>query len=177
MKITDITPFIKEGEWEVTFSIVGLVRAIKEWEKEGLQMNPDFQRGHVWTTEQQVAYLETLFRGGAKNARVIYLNNPFWQSYDTVDGYSDFVCVDGLQRFTAIERFVNNEIPVFGHLLNEYEDKEVFNRMVYQLRVNINSLKTKKAVLEWYLQHNDGGTPHSQEEIARVKTLLKETNF
>ena len=30
----------------------------------GLQFNPDFQRGHVWTEGQQIAFMEFLLKGG-----------------------------------------------------------------------------------------------------------------
>ena len=38
---------------------------------EGLVLNPDFQRGHVWTEEQQTAYIEYLLMGGM-SGRTIY---------------------------------------------------------------------------------------------------------
>ena len=41
------------------------------------------------------------------------------------------------------------------------------------MRLNINSLKSKKDVLKWYLHINDGGTPHTKEEIERVKKLYE----
>ena len=37
----------------------------------GLVLNPDFQRGHVWTEEQQTAYIEYLLMGGM-SGRTIY---------------------------------------------------------------------------------------------------------
>ena len=40
--------------------------------------------------------------------------------------------------------------------------------------LNVNDLKTKKEVLQWYVQMNAGGTPHSAEEIERVKKLMEE---
>lgn len=40
--------------------------------------------------------------------------------------------------------------------------------------ININDLKTKKEVLQWYIQMNSGGTPHSPEEITRVEKLMEE---
>jgi hypothetical protein len=70
-------------------------------------MNPDFQRGHVWTEEQQIAYVEYLLKGGM-SGRTFYFNKPSWKNKDTINGYDDFVCVDGLQRTTAIEKFLNN---------------------------------------------------------------------
>lgn len=79
------------------------------------------------------------------------------------------MCVDGLQRATSIIRFVENEIKVFGHYYNEYEDSP---RMNQGIRVNINQLATRKAVLQWYLEYNAGGTVHTEEELNRVQELL-----
>lgn len=172
LRFRDIPQVIDSGQWECNFGLESAVRQIEEWEEtEGLQMNPDFQRGHVWTEEQQIAYIEAILMGGAKQARVIYLNNPNWMKYHDRE-YKDFVCVDGLQRYTAIKRFIKGEIPVFGHYINEYEDTR-YLRMNTDIRININDLPTRANVLEWYLQTNSGGTPHTKEEIERVKQLLE----
>lgn len=169
MKFADIPQFTRSGTWECDFDIVQLVRYIDELQAlEGLQLNPDFQRGHIWTEEQQIAYLEYFFRGG-NSGKVIYLNKPDWNNAGTVNGYNDFVCVDGLQRITAAQRFINDEIPIFGAYFSEFEDKP---RMRNCFKLNINDLKTKEAVLQWYIDMNAGGTPHSIEEIDRVKQLL-----
>lgn len=169
MRFADIPQFTRTGSWECHFDVERLVRYIEELEKEeGLQLNPDFQRGHIWTEEQQIAFMEYFFRGG-KSGTTIYLNKPDWQSAGTVDGYNDFVCVDGLQRITAVKRFINNEIPVFGTYYREFEDKP---RMLQCFKVNVNDLKTEKEVLQWYIDMNSGGTPHTAEEIERVKRLM-----
>lgn len=165
MKFRDIPQLTRAGSWECDYDINRFVKAIEEWEKEGLEMNPDFQRGYVWTETQQIAYVEYVLRGG-KTARVIYLNCAGWQSGD----YSkEFVCVDGLQRATAIKRFIHNEIKVFGGYYKEYEDSP---RLVQGMKININDLKTRKDVLQWYIDFNTGGTVHTEEEIKRVKGLL-----
>lgn len=173
MKISDIPQLIDSGSWECCYGFDSLVETIERWTKEdGLEMNPDFQRGHIWTEQQQTSFIEIVLMGGAKNARVIYLNNPNWMRHsDRV--YKDFVCVDGLQRYTAIKRFINDEIKAFGYFFTEFEDHQHM-RMRHDLRINVNDLPTRKDVLEWYLQANDGGTPHTQEEINRVKTLLNQ---
>lgn len=102
---------------------------------------------------------------------MIYLNKPSWRGYGRKRGYDDFVVVDGLQRITALQRFLADEIPVFGSLFSEYTDRIRLNRRT--MRVNINTLKTKAEVLRWYIQFNSGGTPHTSEEINRVKALLE----
>ena len=46
--------------------------------KFGLELNLDFQRGNVWTEEQQIAFVEFMLRGG-KSSMVIYSNCPQFQ--------------------------------------------------------------------------------------------------
>ena len=80
--------------------------------------------------------------------------------------------MDGLQRITAAQRFIHNEIKVFGSYYNEFEDGM---RILPQMMIlNVNDLKTEKEVLQWYVDMNAGGTPHTNEEIERVKKMIKE---
>ncbi|GAA4391710.1 hypothetical protein [Hymenobacter koreensis] len=102
---------------------------------------------------------------------VIYFNKPSWRSQATTD-YDDFVCVDGLQRLTALLRFLRGETQAFGQYYHEFEQDIQRARNSDSLRFNINNLQTKAQVLEWYLQMNAGGTPHTAEEIERVRLLL-----
>lgn len=172
-KFRDIPQLTRYGNWECDFTPKDLVDFIeKEIEEQGLNMNPDFQRGHVWTEEQQISFIEFFLRGG-KTGRVIYLNNPKWNNNKNGGTYSDYVCVDGLQRYTAMKRFINNEIKVFGSYYYEYEDNI---RATNTIKLNINDLTSRKEVLQWYLEFNAGGTPHSNSEIQKVKKLLELEN-
>lgn len=171
-KFSDIPQFTSNGSYQVNYPLVSLVRYIEEEVEEmGLQLNPEFQRGHVWTEEQQIAWIEYHLRGG-KSGNTIYLNNPFWKSISTPKPgtYMDYVCVDGLQRITAAQKFIHNEIKVFGSYFDEYEDKmRIANNT---LILNVNDLKSEREVLQWYIDMNAGGTPHTTEEIERVKKLI-----
>lgn len=177
MKITkfrDIPQFIGTHScYHVNYAYRFYVLQIKDFEEDkhyNLQMNPAFQRGHIWTEEQQIAYIEYLLKGG-KSGRAFYFNKPSWNNNSNIiNGYDEFVCVDGLQRTTAIQRFINNELPIFGTLYKDYEDH--MREMSQTIDVYINDLKSEKEVLEWYIQMNDGGTPHSKEEIERVKKMI-----
>jgi hypothetical protein len=39
--------------------------------------------------------------------------------------------------------------------------------------LNINDLKTKKEVLIWYLEMNSDGTPHTEQELNKVKNMIE----
>lgn len=171
-RFSDIPKFTRDGHWQADFDFEFLLQFIDEHIKEyGLQLNPKFQRGHVWTEEQQIKWLEFFLRGG-RTGRIIYLNKPDWYGSVPEGAYNEFVCVDGLQRLTAIRRFMNGEIPVFGSYIQEFEDR--MRIMGDSIKVNINDLKSEKEVLQWYVDMNSGGTPHKNEEIEKVRKMISE---
>lgn len=175
MKFTDIPQLLtNKANYKVDVGFKYFSKTINQYiEEYGLILNPEFQRGHVWTENQQIAWLEYHLRGG-KSGNTIYLNNPFWHSNrQSKDGeYKDYVCVDGLQRITAAQRFINNEIKVFGSYFSKYEDR--INITDAAMYLNVNDLKTEKEVLQWYVDMNSGGTPHTSNEIEKVKKMIQE---
>lgn len=173
VKFKDVPKFTRDGNYQVDFWLESLVDFIEnEVKEQNLQLNPNFQRGHVWTEQQQISYIEYFLKGG-NSGNIMYFNNPSWH-YRVKDGdYCDYVCVDGLQRYTAISRFIHNEIKVFGSYYDEFIDKR-FLRLNYTIKINVNDLKTEKEVLQWYVDMNAGGTPHTSEEILKVKSMINE---
>jgi uncharacterized protein with ParB-like and HNH nuclease domain len=150
-----------------------LKKWLKEQEEElGLQLNPDFQRGHVWTSEQQIKFIEYCLQEG-KSALNVYFNYPGWMGdWGKHRGYNDFVCVDGLQRITAVFDFLDNKVPVFGDFY--YKDFDYLSLSTAILNINIATLRTEKEILEWYLAINAGGTVHSTDELTKVENMIKE---
>ena len=144
-----------------------LDRYIKNYQ---LDLNPDFQREHVWDDAKRIAYVEFILRGGA-SSRDIYLNCPGWQTSMAQRGPMQLV--DGKQRLDAAFKFMNNEIPAFGSYLKDFTD-----RLTYRagFKFHINSLNTRAEVLSWYIDLNSGGVIHTNEEIERVKRLLELEN-
>lgn len=131
-----------------------------------LDLNPDFQRAHVWTPEQQTAYVEYILQGGT-SGRELYFNCAGWMK----DFSGPYVIVDGKQRLEAVRRFLRGEIPAFGHSRDEYSDDP--NMLVATFSWNIAALQTRAEVLRWYLNFNAGGTVHTDAELARVRALLE----
>lgn len=167
MKLSDIPQFTRSAPYSVTIFWSKLERFLAEEVAQGLDLDPDFQRGHVWTEAQQVAFVEFILRGG-ESGKDILTNQIDWHHGK---GGGVYVLVDGKQRLTAVLRFLRNEIRAFGHLYSEFEDRKGVD-LKLAFRYHINDLKTRAEVLQWYLDLNAGGTPHSSEEISRVRGLL-----
>lgn len=143
-----------------------------------VEMTPDFQRGHVWTEKQQTAFIESFIRGLInKDMLTIQFNSPNWggdMRHDS-DLPCNAQCIDGLQRFTAIQRFMRGEIRPFGLdrqdlVGSSYE----VNRVRWSMTLVVFSHQYKADLLSHYLALNEGGTPHTDAELSRVKAMLAE---
>lgn len=132
---------------------------------------PDYQRGHVWTDDQCARFVGFLAEGGEPSP--IYV-----QRWPLRMDLPDEI-LDGLQRITAIRRFLDGEVPMEltdgTRLYLRDLDAESQRLLVGNAGPSIvlqYVLYEKRAdVLDMYLRLNRGGTPHSDAEIDRVRAL------
>lgn len=166
-----IPKFTRGASWQTDIEWKYLPSQIAHWseDQDGLakvDLDPDFQRAHVWTTDQQIAYVEYVLKGGL-SGRDIYFNCVGWMaSYK-----GPFVLVDGKQRLEAVSLFLRNELPIFGG----WHRSDFTDRLPVEatFKFHVNNLPTRADVLRWYLEMNTGGTPHTREEIAKVEAMLE----
>jgi len=135
-----------------------------------LDLDPEFQRFHVWTPEQQAAYVEYILSNGM-SGRELYFNCVGWMG----SFKGPFVIVDGKQRLHAVRQFLANKLSIFnGHYLKDIKGRLRTTNAYFLFCIN--DLPTMADVIKWYLQMNTGGTPHTPhtaEEIAKAKSLLE----
>jgi hypothetical protein len=170
MNFRDIPPLTKSSSYACDVGWGYLPTYVEDAVKgSGLDLNPDFQRGHVWTEDQQRAYVEYALRDGSRSGKDLFFNCKNWQRTSNIGPY---VIVDGLQRLTAALKFMDNKLKAYGHYLNEFEGKLRLSGPSF--RWHVNDLAKREDVLKWYLEFNSGGTPHSNEELERVRKLYEE---
>lgn len=172
MRFDDIPKFTRSSSYSIDVGIRDIERTIDRFSRHadcGIQLEPDFQRAHVWNAEQQTRFVEFLLRGG-DSSRDVYWNCKGWMS--SYEG--PMVLVDGLQRVTAVRMFIRNEIPAFGTLWVNFDDSgsAVWDRA--SLKFHVNDLGTREEVLQWYIDLNAGGVAHTDEEIHKVRMLLRD---
>lgn len=140
---------------------------IKEWSKDfGLNLDPDFQREHVWTADQRIRYIEYCLQGG-EVGKIITFNCPGWMKRQ--EGVIELI--DGKQRIEAVRSFFRDETPAFGYKYSEIEGRFPWGDVMFIWQIC--SLNTRAEILQLYLNINAGGTPHTDDELNRVRELLK----
>ena len=166
-RFQDIPAFTRDGNYRATVPWVSLEKTLAGYDQDGmLDLDPDFQRAHVWNEAQQIRYVEFRLRRGKTGSDILF-NAKGWNRGEN----HPIVLVDGKQRLQAVLRFLRNEIPAFGGFYNQYIDglRMTDANFVFV----INDLETRAEVLQWYIDHNAGGIAHTEEEINKVKILLE----
>ncbi len=151
-------PRFPHAAYEIDVGFQWLEKQLADAMNDGLDIDPPFQRAHVWTEAQQSAYVEYLLRGG-EVSRLLIVNAPHWRE----SSYKGSTLVDGKQRLEAVRRFMRDDLPVFGTRLSEFKGV---------------ALESEAQLLDLYLAINAGGTPHTPEELDKVRAMrerLRET--
>jgi len=126
---------------------------------------PPWQRPAVWSERQQVAFIEGIFLGLGTGHYVVNGRNYNDEGDMPMSGW----LIDGQQRITAIARFKNDDLQVFGGI--RYSDLSIgdrrrrFNNVVFpcfelEYQPNENLLK------ELYKRLNFSGTAHTHSDLA-----------
>jgi hypothetical protein len=126
---------------------------------------PEWQRKPVWTDEQCVLFIESIWMGVGLGAFMVNLSNT--GLYDD----THLILLDGQQRLRAIERYWNGEFAVPGedgnsYLWTDFTEREQahFNRMPFPWLCT--AYTTDAELREAYNRHNFGGTAHKEDERA-----------
>jgi len=143
---------------------------------DGLDLEPEFQRAHVWTREQQIRYVEYILRGGEVGKNLTF-NHTLWDRC-AIAPPGSYTIVDGKQRLQAVRTFMRSELPIFasrdpggvGYLASEFKGNMRMHKCT--LRWRVCTLASKKELLELYLSINAGGTPHTRAELDKVRVML-----
>lgn len=167
-KFDDIPKLTRNASYHITVPWKSIESTFGLWNEfpQGVDLDPDFQRVHVWTESQQVRYVEYILRGGPHSKDILF-NSINWNARG---GDPEVIqLVDGKQRLEAARKFMRNELRVFGSYRREFTD---WMRHTASFDFFVNDLDSRAEVLQWYLDLNAGGVVHTKEEIDKVRELL-----
>lgn len=159
-----ITPDFKGSE---NVGIRGLVRLIRDPDL-NIDLDPDFQRGRVWSEQNQSDFVGFFLSGGMVPPVVVW-DRPYPEN---------MVVVDGKQRLTSLLNWADGLIPahiesekIFVNDLDPEEFRLWTSTASGPAVVLLYIAGSRKEVLDLYLRLNGCSVPHTKEEIARVRAL------
>lgn len=131
----------------------------------GIDLSPIFQRDRVWSQTQKTKYLEFRLSGGNTSKDI------HWNTASSTRAWDEpLLLMDGKQRIDAVLEFLDDRVPVFGHLFSEYSGTP--DSTFAQFHFHTHNFQDPDDILRWYIDMNRGGVVHSDDEIERVRALL-----
>ncbi|MBD3353626.1 MAG: DUF262 domain-containing protein, partial [Candidatus Lokiarchaeota archaeon] len=99
--LNEIQSRIPDCTYHVNIGLGGITEAIEQY---NIDLNPKYQRGHVWTEDQESKFVGAIL----ENSRAI---SPFWFNWLSIDHHrSHSEVVDGKQRIKSCIRWINGDI-------------------------------------------------------------------
>lgn len=121
---------------------------------------PPWQRGLVWTKEQNVRLIESLWLGLSIGTYTFNRSNVF-------GGPLDNLLIDGQQRMNALQMYLEDRFPVFGYRWSEVTEVD---RRLFEYSTHFNSYITEtedeQYLRDYYNMMNFGGVAHKESERA-----------
>ncbi len=156
------------------YSVFELKRKYED--KKEVKMDPDFQRGYVWTTKQKRELIESILMG-------IKLPS-FYFAESKTDGTK--IVVDGRQRITTLFDFINGKfylsnLSILKNIRGRFEELDgILQSKIedYQLDVNvIKSSTPERVMLDIFDRINRGGTTLNNQEMRNALYQGKSTEL
>ncbi|KIO32185.1 hypothetical protein M407DRAFT_215001 [Tulasnella calospora MUT 4182] len=79
--------------------------SLYEWiQNGGIELEPEYQRDVVWPDSKQTKLIDSVLRN-------FYIPPIIFRVTEDQDGYERRICIDGKQRLTSLQRFMDGMIP------------------------------------------------------------------
>lgn len=133
----------------------------------GMDYEPEYQRGHVWTMDQRYALIDSIF------------NNIDIGKFTFIHrGYSNldepyYEVLDGKQRMTTIVMFYEDRFPYRDKVFSRMHGRDQGHFENYQALIaeTDGATMTREQKLRYFLKLNTAGAPQDPEHVAKIKDL------
>jgi hypothetical protein len=164
----EIEEIFKEDEHNLNFLSSSIESLFDYYYRCNLDMEPDYQRGHIWTLEDKVALIDSIFNDIEIGKFVLILTGNSKNQYEILDGK---------QRLTALVEFYEGRFKYKSKTFYELNrrDQSMF------LRFHISYARTEEPMpsemkYRYFLRLNTRGKEQDPKHIEYVKSLLEKTH-
>lgn len=133
----------------------------------GIDLDADYQRGNVWTPEQKVSLIDSIFKN-IDIGKFTVIRRPWGDHPNKPKTQLLYEMLDGKQRITAITDFYLGKFKYKGLYFRELHPFDRNHFKHYQISYAETEPLTKEQKYRYFLKLNTTGTPVDPEHIKKV---------
>jgi hypothetical protein len=131
----------------------------------GLDLNPDYQRGLVWTEEQKVALIDSMFKN-IDIGKFTIIRRPFRENRKHY-----YEMLDGKQRLQAIMDFFECRFKYKGKTYNDLHWRDRLHIEHYTINWAETEPLTDEQKYRYFLKLNVSGVPMPEKHLDKVRKM------
>jgi uncharacterized protein with ParB-like and HNH nuclease domain len=132
----------------------------------GIDFNPPYQRDHVWSLEDKIALIDSVFNN-IDVGKFVYVRNEYVNETTPM-----FEILDGKQRATAILEFYEDKFKYRGKYFSELCTRDQDHFEDYNMSYAEIQYATLEQKIQIFVRLNTGGRIMSKEHLDKVKKML-----
>jgi hypothetical protein len=142
----------------------------------GIDLDPEYQRGNVWTEEQKVALIDSIFKN-IDIGKFTIIKRPWGSNPNRPEHPSGklYEMLDGKQRLTALHEFYCGRFKYKGMYFYEMHPRDRNHLKHYPISYAEANPMTDEQKYRYFIKLNTTGTPVDKNHLRKVRELwLKE---
>ena len=135
----------------------------------GIDLNPDYQRGNIWSQEQKVSLIDSIFKN-IDIGKITIIKRNFEV------GNKSYEILDGKQRLIALIEFSENRFEYKGKKYEDLHPRDQYHFSGYPFSYSESKPLTKQQKYKYFLKLNTAGSPVDPKHIEMVSKKLELLN-
>lgn len=169
LQIREGKEFLKNEDLELHYSQSQMSEIFGKKYTFGLEMNADYQRDYVWTSEDKINLIDSIFKH-VDIGKFVFIHYE-WNEHPLNYSYE---VLDGKQRINAITEFYENRFAYRSLFFNQLSKREQWHFKEYSINVAEISKITKEQKIRYFLLLNTSGKVMDVEHLKKVEKMLEE---
>jgi len=163
-----LTPFKAEDEIRLNVQSRQIEGLLHSYWNYGIDTEIDYQRGNVWTHEQELSLINSIFEN-------IQIGSFVFVRREYKEGEKGYEIIDGKQRLLTLVKFAESRFPFKGRLYRNlrFSDRNHFDDYMVGYSEVRDITQAQKYKL--FLKLNTCGQPQEPSHLNKVRKLLETT--
>ncbi len=130
----------------------------------GVDFNPDYQRDLVWTQEQKIALIDSIFNN-VDIGKFTFIKHEYSRDFF-------YEILDGKQRLSTLCEYYEDRFAWKGKYFSELHGLDAHHFTGFSVAYGEVGEISEQQIYKLFIKMNTSGTPISQDHLQRIKSLI-----